>query len=225
MTRIISITGQEKCDIVFYLSEVYKGLKKHTLVIDNSYSKDLFEAIRQNGDKEVEEKGFVVYTKDVDYSSEAFENFDVIIFYEGYNPCANNLLHSQAVFIITDYAESSIRQIREAFEKEGLLNSRIIKNNETNFYYVLRDKMSKKIRDRVAFSLFCDEVEKGSEYFKLVGAIPFSNSDYYRYIDFSHNKRQNVRGASDDMKEVLIFILEEVEQLERKSVLKIINKV
>ena len=36
MTKIISITGQEKCDIVFYLSELYRALKKHTLVIDNS---------------------------------------------------------------------------------------------------------------------------------------------------------------------------------------------
>ena len=120
MTKIISITGQEKCDIVFYLSELYRALKKHTLVIDNSYSKDLFEAIRQKNEKNVAERGFVVYSKDMDYSPEAFVNFDVIIFYEGYNPCANNLLHSQAVFIITDYRESSVRQIREAFEKEGL---------------------------------------------------------------------------------------------------------
>lgn len=224
MTRIVSITGQEKGDMVFYLSELYKVLRKHTLVIDNSYSKDLFEAIRQKDDKTVAERGFVVYTKDVDYSPEAFENFDVVIFYEGYNPCANNLLHSETVFIITDYAESSIRQIREAFEKEGLLNSTVLKNNKTVFYYVLRDKMSKKIRDRVAFSLFCGDEEKGSKYFKLVGAIPFSNSDYYRYIDFSHNKRQTVKGASDGMKEALVFILEELEQLDRKTALKIINK-
>lgn len=225
MTRVISITGQERCDIVFYLSEIYKKLKKHTLVIDNSYSKDLFEAIRQKDENTVAERGFAIYTKDVDYSPEAFENFDTIIFYEGYNPCANNLLHSQAVFIITDYAESSIRQIREAFEKEGLLNSMVLKKNETVIYYVLRDKMSKKISDRVAFSLFCEDKEKGSEYIKLAGTIPFSNSDYYRYIDFTHNKRQTVRGVSDGMKEALEFILGEAEQLDRRMALKIINKV
>lgn len=224
MTKIISITGQEKCDIVFYLSELYRALKKHTLVIDNSYSKDLFEAIRQKNEKNVAERGFVVYSKDMDYSPEAFVNFDVIIFYEGYNPCANNLLHSQAVFIITDYRESSVRQIREAFEKEGLLNRTVLNNNNTTFFYILRDKISKRIRDKVVFSLFCDEEEKGSEYIKLVGAIPFSYSDFYRYIDFSHNKRQNLKGVSDGMKEALVFILEEVEQLNRNVALKIINK-
>lgn len=224
MTRIISIAGQERCDIAFYLSALYKALKKHTLVIDNSYSKDLFEAIRQKNENNVAERGFAIYTKDIDYSAEAFENFDVVIFYEGFNPCANNILNSQTVFIITDYAESSIRQIREAFEKEGLLNRMILEKNKTVFYYVLRDKISKKIRDKVAFSLFCNETGSEAEHFKLVGAIPFSVSDYYRYIDFTHNKNQTVRGISDGMKEALEFILEELEQLDQKTALKIINK-
>ncbi len=216
MTKIISIVGQERCDLVYYLSEICRVLKKHTLVIDNSYSKDLFEALKHK-EEDVIERGFAVYTKDVDYSPEAFANFDIVIFYEGYNLCADNLLQSSSVFIVTDYSESSIRQIREVFEKDERLSDEALKDASVECCYILRDKMSKKIRDKLAFSLF------GMSNCKLVGAIPFSEVDYYRYIDFSHNKLQTVKGMSEGMKEALIFILMELEQLDRKSALKVIN--
>lgn len=218
MTRIISIVGQERCDLVYYLSEVCRALKKHTLIIDNSYSKDLFGALRHKKEDDVIERGFAVYTRDVDYSPEAFANFEIIIFYEGYNLCADNLLHSSNVFIVTDYAESSIRQLREAFEKDKRLNDEALKEAQVDFSYILRDKISGKIRDKLAFSLL-----GMSNCCKLVGAIPFNEVDYNRYIDFSHNKLQTVKGVSEGMREALIFILMELEQLDRKSALRVIN--
>jgi len=213
MAIITAIAGKEQCDIVFYLSEVYKAMKKHVLLIDNSYSKDLFEALKSKLDDEVIERGYVTCAKDIDYSYDAFSYFDVVIFYEGLNPSVKNILNSSKVFIITDYSESIIRQIKTAFNSEGVNCS-----DSTEFYYILRDKISKKIRDKVAFSLF------GMEACRLAGAIPFSNVDYYKYIDFSHNKAQTVRGISEGMKEALVFMIMELEKIERKDALKIINR-
>lgn len=213
MTRIITIAGQEKCDIVYYLSVVLRAMKKHTLVIDNSYSKDLFEALWNNESDYVIERGLSVYTKDMNYSRDAFESFDIVIFYEGYNICAANIRQSSRVFIITDYSECAIRQTREAFEKV-----KPEMEDVTEFYYILRDKMSGKISDRLAFSEF------SMTNCRLAGTIPFDNTDYCRYIDFSYNGIQTVRGASDGIKEALVFILSELEHTDRRTVLKKINK-
>jgi len=209
--KVISIIGQEKCDIVFYLSEIYRYLNRHILVIDNSYSQDLYNAVATVKNMDVIERGFVVYTHNVDYSKEAFSVYDYVFIYEGLNPVKVNVENSEHVFIFSDYSEALIRQIREALKgiiSEGYTELPVV---------ILRDKASRKITDKLVHNKL--EIKS-----ILAGTIPFNMVDYRRYINLSHNGRQTVKGISTGMLDALSYILAEIENMSIREAVQIVKK-
>lgn len=204
--------GIEKCDIIFYLSEIYRILNRHVLVIDNSYSQDLYKAVSDGTAADVTERGFVVYTHDVSFGKKALKKFDVVIFYEGLNPEEINIINSDHVFLMPDYSESSIRQLREALDGLGVSG-----DEHRRWMLILRDKVTKKIRDRHVREMINPDC-------MLVGTIAYDRTDYARYINLTHNGRQNVRGISRDMADALTYMLSVIEGISVSSAAKIIKK-
>ena len=220
MNRIISFLGLERCDLVLYLAGIYNSIKMSTLVIDNSYSKDLYYAINKGEDYEVE-RGYVTYVQDLDYSKEVFNGFDCVIFYEGLNPNSINIAASDILFIVSDYTEAVIRQIRGFYEcdiKKGLDLAEKTHGKELKMYCILRDKISRKISDKLVCSMLgCSKSE-------FAGSLLFCEEDYRRYIDLGFNSNNKIQGCSKELKEALTFIFAHTEEIDYPAARKIVRK-
>ena len=190
--KLIVFSGSERCDVSYFAGRALRATGARVIVIDNSRTKDLFEAICQGVELDYDEFEFerdgVTYLKDVAYSPEFFEAFDFVIVHEGRS--IDKPLHNEAdlVYMITDYYPQHLKRIR------GL--------DGANVEYVMLDKVG-KINDTSAAELLEAPLDK------IIGGLPYDVTDYTCYLSLLYNGSQSFSPLSPEYKMFLSYILQQ----------------
>lgn len=205
MAKTIAFRGKEKADFAYYVSKSLASNKNTVAVIDNSYSKDLFDSVNQNdGDTKVIEKENIVYIKDAVVSNDFENKFDYVIYYLGLNDKAINTEYS---FILPDYSHVSINETKKLSEE--LL---------TDSFFIFRDKVSNRVKEKSIALLLGINVDQ------VIGYLPLDIKDEVAYESLGYMGRQKIKDTSIDMQLAIMSVLSMVTGDDIKTVKKIFRK-
>lgn len=87
---VVNYVGTERCDIVYYLLRIGKGLNVKTLAVDNSITGDLYHIFDKGEQDHVSEYGSVTVARNKLVGLEEAQEYDVVIIYEGLYPRYSN---------------------------------------------------------------------------------------------------------------------------------------
>jgi len=189
--KMISFIGLEQSDIPYYLACELEQKKLRVLVVDNSFSHDLFKSIKKaETNTDYQECGRIVYIQNVAYSNDFFEKFDVVIIYHGYNVDEKLLETSDKIVVYTNYfkdtAEMFFNYIDVDWINENIPAERTI--------MLFRDKLSNKIAEEyIQHRIGITEISE--EY-----VISFDEGNLINYFNFTYNGKQKRSGISGEMK-------------------------
>lgn len=181
MAKTIAVRGKEKCDFAYYIAKSLASNKFTVAVIDNSFSKDLFESIHQYAeDNETSiEKENIVYIRDAVVNEEFANKFDFIVFYQGMN---DRTLNTEYSFILPDFTNTNIKQLLTLDEE--LINYS---------YFIVRDKVSNKVTEKDIMHEFGISDEQ------MIGYLPLDIKDEIAYQNLNYSGRQRIKDLSTDM--------------------------
>lgn len=189
MAKTIAFRGKEKSDFAYYIAKSLASNKFHVAVIDNSFSKDLFESIHQYNDDDETciEKENIIYLKDAVCNEDFIDKFDFVIYYLGLN---TRELNTQYSFILPDYTNPSIMQVKS-------LDEELIGDS----YFILRDKVCNKVTEKNIIHEF------GINEDQMIGYLPLEYKDEVAYLNFGYCGRQRIKETSQDMQYAIMSAL------------------
>ncbi len=182
MAKVISVRGKEKGDFPYYIAKTFASNRFTVAVVDNSYSKDLFESVHQysKDDGNVIEKENIVYLKDVLLDQSFTDKFDYVVYYLGMNH--ERVSGIQFSFILPDFTQTNLKNV-------SLLDDDI----KDESYYIFRDKVSNKVTEKNI------ALEYGIDKEKVLGYVPLELKDEIGYQNLNYNGRQQIASLSSDM--------------------------
>lgn len=206
MVKTIAFRGKEKADFPYYIAKSLASNKFTVAVIDNSYTKDLFESIHQFADDDSSciEKENIVYLKDAVVSDDFTQKFDFVIYYLGMN---KRPLNTEYSFILPDYTYSSIMDVKQL--DEDLIG---------DSYFILRDKVSNKVKEKNI------SIELGINDEQIIGYLPLDIKDEVAYENFNYGGRQRIKDTSTDMQLAVMTSLALITGDDIKTVKKYYRK-
>ena len=156
---VVNYVGTERCDIVYYLLRIGKGLNVKTLAVDNSITGDLYHIFDKSEQDHVSEYGSVTVAR----------NNDVVIIYEGLYPRYNNY---QNITIFAPSENESEWEMLRPF-RDTLFDSKV--------YCILRNAVTAKTSEKVLSAAFQLDFEE----FMMDG---LDDGGYREYILLQINK-------------------------------------
>lgn len=206
MAKTIAFRGKEKGDFPYYIAKSLASNKFTVAVIDNSYTKDLFESIHQYADDDATsiEKENLVYLKDAVVNEDFADKFDFIVYYLGMNQHSVNTEYS---FILPDYTNSNLMQIKQ-------LDEELI----TDSYFILRDKVCNKVNEKNIAHEFKINPDQ------IIGYLPLEIKDEVAYENLGYTGRQRIKETSTDMQLAIMSALAIVTGDDIKAVKKYYRK-
>lgn len=215
--HIASFIGLERADIVYFLGKLLEQYHdkegyRSVLLIDNSYSKDLFTIFNQHDlSKDYYKVNRITIRQDVDFSEEYFDKFSYVIFYHGLNVDSEILKKSDVVVMQTDYMPANYNQLKN-----------ILDGYDGDVQVVFRNWMSKKIKE----SFIEKEIGLDASRIEMTSVVKANMSDDLAYFYASHNGNQKISSAnlSDLFAETLRFLTEKMTGADEKTILKLFKK-
>lgn len=211
MAKIITISGIEKCDFTYYLSEILKKQGNTVVVVDNSMEGDLWNSVQKNYTTTPQPYKIsnIGYLRNVEINLDAVDEIDYLICYLGYNTCTDFLQCSDIVFLMPDYTMKSIQACKEMMEDIA---------EKTNTQVILREYANPKITDKsVAQAL-------GLRMEEIAGHISLDVQDYSLYYALLYNGAQSPKYVSSDMKEALTYAMQVITDANPKELRKMMKK-
>lgn len=207
MSKIITFSGVEKCDFLYYTAKTLSQTEKTVLVVDNSYRKDMFESVDNYRGAETVERQNIIYIPNVIYSEEFFDNFDYVLIYMGMAIDKKICKKSDLNYVFCDYTPYTIRKIKEQLDEE-LSNCRII----------MRDKATGKISEKA----IAHQLEIPIHH--ILGFIPYDIKDYAAYTALLYNGKQKIAGLTPNFMDALEYITGEILDITAKDARKLLKK-
>lgn len=212
----ISVVGMERADFVYFLAKLLEQYfdesgYRSVLLIDNSYTKDLFGIFNQHdADTDVFKRNRVTVVQDVCTSPEYFDKFSYVIMYHGFDVDQEFLSNSDLVIVQTDYIPSTYRQLKGIF------------NDCENVHIIFRDWQSKKVKE----SMIESEMGIENARIQMRSIIKANAADNLAYFNLCHNGTQKITKAnlSDLYMETLRYFTEKITGADEKTVQKIFKK-
>lgn len=202
MTKITYV-GAERCDFVYHLS-VILSLQGSVLVIDNSYSLDLIDAVSTDGTRDIREWRKITYAKDIDLKKTDVSDFDYVIVYAGLNSSENDTSEDNFTLIMPDFTKKALDACKDLPDMAKPI-------------YLFRDLCSKKFTAK-STAVYLD-VKRTD----ILGAIKLVPEDIAAYIALTHNHFCNVKSLSDEMQEALMAVIEIIFNVDERKAGKIIK--
>lgn len=199
----IVVRGVEKCDIPYYLTKMLVSNGHKVLFVDNSISKDMYNAVSGYLSGENEDgisKGKLVFVKDVNPTTSLEMMFDYIIYYYGFSSDLTYMGNFN--YIISDYRAHIVEAVRERFY-----------NIKDDCLYIIRDRVSDKIKDLTIAHTLNIDIDQ------IIGTIFFEESDYSNYISLTYNGIQSF-DVSNEMKDAVKYMLMDCTGLSEAEVVK-----
>lgn len=207
MSKYITFSGVERCDIIYYVAKTISQTGHTVLVVDNSYQKDMYEAVDHSRGAEIVERQNVIFIPNVEYSEDFFNHFDYVLIYMGMAIDEKICKKSDLNYVICDYTPFAIRNIKEKFG-EFLSDCHII----------IRDKANGKISDKAIAN------QLGVPYHHILGIIPYDSKDYGNYIALVYNGKQKIAGLTPSFSGVLLWVIGEILDIPEKEAHKLLKK-
>jgi hypothetical protein len=216
MEKVISFCGIEKSMAVYYTAAILSGYGKAVLVIDNSYSNDIYHAVSGYAaylDNE-EQRDFIVkqnitYMKNVNFHEDYDSGFDFVLIWHGMNIREEELLQSDEVYVMPDYMPGTLFSIRDRIKDKSCIT----------MVFMLDSIASSKITEQTAAEFMKLPAEK------IQGVIGYDESDYAAYISFLYNGRLTLSSMSAGYSEILRVIAQDLLQIDGKAVEKLFKKI
>ena len=205
--KILTITNSNKCDFAFFMGKVLADAYPNVIVIDNSTSHELFNAVLNpinDEDRKLEmvTRGKITYLKDIDYSPDFFKTFEYIVVYEGDTVQEGYLKHSDVLISMPDCKPTTLKNLYEMPE---------------NCEFILRDTVNKLSMNSVA-QLANIRVKQ------IAGSLPYDPDDYAHYLSLLYNGRQRLKGLSDEYIQALTYVLIRITDENERKVEKYMKK-
>lgn len=199
----IVVRGVEKCDIPYYLTKMLVSNGHKVLFVDNSISKDMYNAVSgylSGEDEDGISKGKLVFVKDINPTTSLEMMFDYIIYYYGFSSDLTYMGNFN--YIISDYRAHIVEAVRERFY-----------NIKDDCLYIIRDRVSDKIKDLTIAHTLDIDIDQ------IIGTIFFEESDYSNYINLTYNGIQSF-DVSNEMKDAVKYMLMDCTELSEAEVVK-----
>ena len=206
----IICAGYEQCDFVYYLACTLSMFVNRIIVIDDSVTQDLFNAVCDDVAANVHEWRNIVFTRNVDIKdSQEFADADIVIDYAGLNEDFEIKTDDENTLWIAmpDYTKAGIKSAKRL---NGLNPEKII--------CIPRNYCSQKITDKSV------SVLSGIPMNNIVGHISFNTEDIAAYITLTHNRHHYIKSASAEMKDAVILTVANLFDLEEKTARKMVFK-
>lgn len=223
MPKIVSFTGVERGDIVYYTAKLLAAGNKSVLCIDNAKRHDLFETVKEDmtgkaakGERQEKRyvnhfrfKGSIVYTKNALYSRDAFERFDYVLIYHGMDIDKLLFKKSDVRFVMTD---------TDRFNREDLSRALSAIKEELPVYALFVDVFYGKIREKE----FVESLVENEEHLLGSATLSFDPVDVEAKQAWQYNGAQKVKVLSPSMKELLLFVNETITGVKNQKPKKLI---
>lgn len=215
--HIASVVGMERADLVYFLAKLLEQYHdnmgyRSVLLIDNSYSKDLFAIFNQHDlSQDYYKVNRITVQQDLDYSEEYFDKFTYVIFYHGFNADPEILKKSDLVVLQSDYMPANYNQLKH-----------VLDGYDGDVQVVFRNWLSKKIKE----SFIEKEIELDPSRIEMSSVVKANMSDDIAYFYASHNGNQKISSAnlSDLFAETLRFLTEKLTGADEKTIQKLFKK-
>ena len=209
--HIASVVGMERADLVYFLAKLLEQYHdnmgyRSVLLIDNSYSKDLFAIFNQHDlSQDYYKVNRITVQQDLDYSEEYFDKFTYVIFYHGFNADPEILKKSDLVVLQSDYMPANYNQLKH-----------VLDGYDGDVQVVFRNWLSKKIKE----SFIEKEIGLDPSRIEMSSVVKANMSDE------SHNGNQKISSAnlSDLFAETLRFLTEKLTGADEKTIQKLFKK-
>lgn len=215
--HIASVVGMERADLVYFLAKLLEQYHdnmgyRSVLLIDNSYSKDLFAIFNQHDlSQDYYKVNRITVQQDLDYSEEYFDKFTYVIFYHGFNADPEILKKSDLVVLQCDYMPANYNQLKH-----------VLDGYDGDVQVVFRNWLSKKIKE----SFIEKEIGLDPSRIEMSSVVKANMSDDLAYFYASHNGNQKISSAnlSDLFAETLRFLTEKLTGADEKTIQKLFKK-
>lgn len=209
MNKVISICGIERGDFAYYTAALLAKAGKAVLVIDNSFTSDIFGAVsEQCEDNAIALRQNVSYMQNVKYDREYDDIYDYVIIWHGMHIAQEILAQSDMVYVLPDYTPNCLLAINRMIEDKDVITT-----------VCLRDAVeSTKISDITAMKIM--DVNKD----KLRFVIGYDNKDYENYLAFLYNGRQTFSNLTPNYSTCLKALVSDILEIDPKQANKLYHK-
>lgn len=196
----IGFVGYESTDIALYLARLLQNKESNVVVVDHTRKLSL---MRSAGIPEELTGKSGMYRNIEIFSEETackFRNDAEIIDYFGYNTQHPEISHCDVVVFVTDMVLYNAKFLSDVVVKEG-----------AEKFLILRDAISLKYKEKVLVKETGQEFPRDS-----VFVIPYDEGDYRNRCYLSIDKKHKLTGLSEAMKNTLLYLYSNVEEVELK---------
>lgn len=210
-TKIISVAGLERCDVMYYAARYLADHGKKVLLVDNSISEVLNKTLAhgtEEGRKELFDRQNMYIDSRLLLSEEYFSYFDVVFVFHGMNPDGVIIGVSDKTYVQLNY-ETSVRDAVK--ESMGFASNMPID-------IVLYDCIPVKVDINMYMR------DAGLEAVQATYQIPYDEEMYRNYIQFLHNGEGTSKGCTEEMAEAIADMVAVVTEKGREETYKAIKK-
>lgn len=205
-TKIISFIGMEQCDILYYISDYGIKQGKKVLVVDNSFSNDMYKAFTTIEDGVFVEIGDLMVVKDIQYNENFYSKFDYVFVYHGMNLEKESYEKSDYLYVMTNYMPVQVEKIKE-----------IPLDKDRVHHMIFRDKVLKKITEDYIVETI--GIQAGDTY-----VLNVEPKDVELYMLIVYDSFRKLVGCSQEMYDMLLKAGMEIYDIEEKQMRKIMRK-
>lgn len=195
---IITYVGKEQCDILYHLIMIGSKMGKTIAVLDNSINHDLFSIFAEDETADLVETHGIVVGKDYTFKREQ-KTYDFVFIYEGLLPRYEG--YTDFSIIAPSYAKNEWDMIKD--------HAKGCEQAEIRTFLVLRDKINRKISDKVALAKLDFDPT-------FMMNTEFNEKDYSSYISLTHNKAAKL-SPNGEIYEVICMLCEELYHVNEKN--------
>lgn len=205
---VITYTGKERCDILYFLIQIGIKTGHKIAVIDNSFTHDLFALYEKEDKEEIVVIDNLTVTKDRLIGKKAKE-FDFVFIYEGLVARCSEKRDFTILAPTCERREIDI--VGESF-KEAIKNATI---NHDNILIIARDVVTRKISAKEIALRY----ELPTE---LYYDLDLDEKDYGVYVALTNNHRAKLN-LSAQMFELMEFLAAKLYKVDAKTFKKLMK--
>lgn len=174
---IVTYTGKERCDILYFLIQIGKRMGKKILAVDNSYTHDLFLLFQKDDGEEIYQLDNLTICKDCKPDRKV-RDYDIVFIYEGL--LARYEGERDKIILAPSCEKAEMEMVISGFKG----NIEIKEDSLDNVYIVARDQVNRKFTSRTIAKMYGLKAENCFD-------MSFDEKDYSMYISLTHNGYTN----------------------------------
>lgn len=190
--NMISFAGVRHPDIPYYLAKLLAGDGRQILLIDNSELHDLFSSLHMDEEDRTYGEtaiGNIHCLKDIAYSKKAFDKFDYVIVYHGFDIDDTIWNESNGRYLMVNTDRYLLKIVRD----------RMIGEKSRSLSLLILDAYFEKLDEEDIAEL----LTLNTDDIRGVFTLPFDPVDMSTLQSFQFNGMQNVNKLSSAMKMLL----------------------